>query len=71
MIRMVMTIELEYDEGVMHGDSFMAQKLFIDEILMGDDSDLVLHSNLVGDEIGKVRVIGVDFAGKRTEGGQK
>ena len=71
MIKMVMTIELEYDESMMHGDSFMAQKLFIDEILMGEDSDLVLQSNLVGDEIGKVRVIGIDYAGKSMEVGKK
>ena len=71
MIKIVMTIELEYDESIMHGDSFMAQKLFIDHVFMSDDAGLVLRSNLVGDEIGKVRVIGVDYAGKRRERGQK
>lgn len=67
MIRIIMTIELEYDDMLMHGRKLMAQKLWIDDILMSADGGLTLHSELVGDEIGKVRVIGVDYAGKSTE----
>ena len=55
MTKMVMTIELEYDEVVMYGDDERAKNWFFHDVLA--DPYLILRSNFIGDEIGKVRVI--------------
>ncbi len=55
MTKMVMTIELEYDEIVMYGNDERAKKWFFDDVLA--DPYLILRSDFIGDELGKVRVI--------------
>ena len=55
MTKMVMTVELEYDEVVMYGNDERSKKWFFDDVLA--DPYLILRSDFIGDEIGKVRVI--------------
>lgn len=55
MTKMVMTIELEYDEVVMYDNDELAKKWFFDDVLA--DPYLTLRSDFIGDELGKVRVI--------------
>ena len=48
-------IELEYDDDVMHGKiSQEALEWFWLDVMGGE---LILHSNEIGDEVGKVKVI--------------
>jgi len=49
-----LTIDLKYDDEIMHGDDVEAIEWFYDDILMGN---LILHSSEMGDEIGRVTVI--------------
>ena len=49
-----LVIELEYDDEIMHGDEPDATKWFWLDVMGGD---LVLHSNEIGDEVGRVKVI--------------
>lgn len=48
-------IELEYDDELMHGNDDEATDWFNNEILIGDKGLLLLHSNEIGDCVGKVR----------------
>lgn len=50
-------IELTYDDTIIHGNDLEAIRWFKEEVL-GDD--LILHSNLIGDEIGAVKVIVIE-----------
>ena len=52
-----LTIELTYDSGIMHGEDERSKQWFFNEILNGENGDLVLHSNEIGDTIGTVKVI--------------
>lgn len=48
-------IELEYDDDMMHGKiSQEALEWFWLEVMGGD---LILHSNEIGDEVGRVKVL--------------
>jgi len=49
-----LVIELTYDADIMHGYDPEAMEWFEDEILGGE---LILHSNELGDEVGRVRVL--------------
>ena len=60
MTKMVMTVELEYDEVVMYGNDERSKKCFFDDVLA--DPYLILRSDFIGDEIGKVRVIDADVS---------
>ena len=57
MAKVLMEIELEYDAVGMHGDDPESIKWFLDEILSEEGGLLLLHSNEIGDTIGKVRVL--------------
>ena len=57
MKKIRLEIELEYDDVGMHGDDTEAVKWFHDEILNGKKGLLLLHSNEIGDNVGKVEVI--------------
>lgn len=58
MPKLILEIELDYPE-TMHGDDPEAFLWFRDSILLGADdegSELFLHSNELGEEIGTVKV---------------
>lgn len=58
MPKLILEIELDYPETI-HGDDPEAFLWFRDSILLGagdEGSELVLHSNEIGDEIGTVKV---------------
>jgi hypothetical protein len=50
-------IELDYDATTMHGDDKEALAWFRDYILCGNKGKLLLHSNEIGDTVGKVNVL--------------
>lgn len=59
MAKVLMTVELDYDADIVHGDDMEAISWFFAHILSEEKGLLLLHSNEIGDCIGKVRVLGV------------
>jgi len=59
MTKIVMTIELDYDAELMHGDDPESKNWFFGQILNKDLGKLVLHSDDIGDTVGTVRVVSV------------
>ena len=60
MKKIKMTIELKYDDKMMHGNNKESRDWFYNDILKSKrKNDLVLHSNEIGDEIGTVKVLEV------------
>jgi len=57
MAKVLMTVELDYDADIAHGDDPEATAWFFGEILSEEKGLLLLHSNEIGDCIGKVRVL--------------
>lgn len=57
MKKIRLEIELEYDEELMHNDDQEAIDWFHNDILIGENGLLLLHSNEIGDGIGKVKGI--------------
>ena len=57
MKKIKMIIELEYDDEMMHGTDQDAIDWFNSDILIGNKGLLLLHSNEIGDHVGKVRGI--------------
>jgi len=55
MNRLTLIIELYYDAEQMHGDDPEGKRWFLDDIL-GDEDGLILHSNEIGDTIGRIIV---------------
>lgn len=60
MAKVLMKVELEYDADIMHGDDVEAKAWFFGEILNEEKGLLLLHSNEIGECIGKVRVISTE-----------
>ena len=57
MKKIKLIVEFEYDDVLMYGeDDKEAEDWFFDEIMT---EPLVLHSNLIGDEVGIIKVLGV------------
>lgn len=54
MSKLIMTIELNYDADLMHGDDKESIDWFYN--LLKNDK-LILHSNEIGDEVGTVKVL--------------
>lgn len=53
-------IELTYDADLMYGDDADGLTWFYDEVLLDlDNEGLILHSNMVGEEIGTVKIISI------------
>ena len=50
-----MEIELEYNDVIMHHDDPEAVEWFNNKILIGEKGLLLLHSNEIGDNVGKVK----------------
>ena len=61
MAKIVMTVELDYDAEAAHGGDSddEAKAWFFGEILHEETGELLLHSNNLGDTVGKVRVVSV------------
>jgi hypothetical protein len=60
MKKIKMVVQLEYDESIIHGDDQDGIDWFYDEILHAGVGQLLLHSNSIGDTVGKVCVISVE-----------
>ena len=60
MAKVLMKVELEYDADIMHGDDVESKAWFFGEILNEEKGLLLLHSNEIGECIGKVRVISTE-----------
>jgi hypothetical protein len=56
-MKIQLLIELDYDDGIIHGDDPEAVSWFYNDVLKGTDELLILHSNLLGDELGLVKVL--------------
>lgn len=54
MKKIKMIIELEYDDEIMHDTDQEAIDWFNKDILLGKKGLLLLHSNEIGDHVGKV-----------------
>lgn len=54
MTKLILTIELDYDAELLHGDDSDAIEWFNESVLGGE---LILHSNEIGDEIGPVKIL--------------
>ena len=59
-------IELTYEDDSMHGNTADGLEWFRDVVLLqndgvidSDDNRLLLHSQMIGDEIGEVRVVSI------------
>lgn len=59
MAKLTLTIELDYDAEIMHGDDEESKAWFFSEILHDETGELLLHSNNIGDTLGAVRVISI------------
>jgi hypothetical protein len=58
MTTLRLTIELTYDENVMHEDDAEGKRWFRDAILKDEGgAGMHLHSNEIGDEVGSVKVL--------------
>lgn len=59
-----LTLDLEYDEKIMHGDDKESKQWFLSKVLavgqVEPDDALILHSNYIGDSLGFVRVVSVE-----------
>ena len=63
MKKLILEIELEYDENIMHGQDPCSIAWFNREVIgVQKDCGLILHSNEIGDEVGKVTVLSVKDA---------
>lgn len=61
MKKLILEVELEYDDEAMHGNDTDDIAWFMDDVLMndGEDTGLVLHSNEIGDKVGTIKVLNV------------
>lgn len=59
MKKLVLTVLLEYDDTIMHGEDADSIAWFYNNVLSNpkDGCGLILHSNEIGDEVGSIRVI--------------
>lgn len=58
MTKLILTVTLDYDAELMHGNDPVSLEWFMRDVL-GAEEGLFLHSNEVGDEVGKILVIDV------------
>ena len=49
-----LTIDLEYNDKVEHGDDKLAEDWFVSKVLGGE---MILYSEFMDDEIGKVTIV--------------
>ena len=61
MAKLRLEVELDYDADATHGgdEDSQARKWFFEEILLGEYGELVLHSSMIGDAVGDIRVLRV------------
>jgi hypothetical protein len=54
-----LTVDLTYDEQIMHSDDPEDYAYFVDNVLRNTTKgeQLILHSNYIGDEVGEIKVI--------------
>ena len=56
-MKIKITAILDYDDSTMHSNDIKGRTWFREEVLLGEESDLVLHSNYIGDEVGAIKII--------------
>lgn len=56
MTKLTLTVELDYDKDLMHGDDPEAIEWFYNDILLDPKSLLFLHSEEIGDIIGTLKI---------------
>ena len=61
MKKLIMEVELEYDDTIMHEDDPSGMKWFEEGVLRNttDEGRLILHSNEIGDEVGTIKVLAI------------
>jgi hypothetical protein len=54
-----LTVDLTYDEQIMHSDDPEDYAYFVENVLKNSKTgeQLILHSNYIGDEVGEIKVI--------------
>lgn len=57
-MKVILTIELDYDESSMHGENKGDFDWFINDVLKGNN--LELFDNNIGDVVGTVKTLSVD-----------
>lgn len=60
MKKIILTVELTYDDEFMHGNDSKAITIFHEHVLFNEEEPLVLRSNSLGDDIGVVRVLKIE-----------
>ena len=70
MAKVLMTVELEYDADVVHGDGEEGKAWFFEEILSEEKGLLLLHSNEIGATVGKIRVLSAAPSNAALRGGE-
>ena len=57
MRSLTMVVELTFDEEI-HGTDIDSANFFYYQVLKdADEQGIILHSNMIGDEIGKIKVL--------------
>ena len=59
MKKLRMVIDLEYDDDLCHGGDEWFQDWWEEIQSLQDEERLILHSNLIGDEIGSVKIVDI------------
>jgi hypothetical protein len=70
MKKLIMTVELEYDDISMHGRDKEGIEWFYQDVLIGHApaEALYLHSGAIGDQVGKIKVLEINAEADGTEG---
>lgn len=63
-LKLKLEIEIEYDSDLMHGDDEDGITWFREHVLLAPE-DIILHSNVIGDEIGKLRSVKILEANRK------
>ena len=56
-MKLQMLIELDYNAEIMHDGDIGSRKWFFQTLLDNEPEALLLHSQIIGDTVGSVRVI--------------
>jgi hypothetical protein len=57
-----LTVDLTYNNEIMHGDDEESKDWFVNEVLKSTNphEQLILHSNCIGDEVGEIKVVDIE-----------
>ena len=62
MKKLILTVELTYNNEIMHDDDDEAIQWFLNDVLLNpkEHEQLILHSNCIGDEVGEIKVLSIE-----------